>query len=345
MHSVFLFIFLVFEIQAIEVSILTQNVWFIPFVSTPARDRAPLLVEELRKTNYDILCLQEVWAPIIGRNYVGTMIEGLRDLYPYVVEHPTDISSGSFLDSGLLLLSKYPVAKFAFRKYENSRSLDSLSDKGVLLAHIDLPTEGASMVIANTHFQAGGPDEVRMNQSLELVDALGEFLTSLGDDVDTSTLPVFAAGDFNTNEIDNNDGVTREPDYLQLIENLGATDLFRAVNDNVTKGYTTFGTRRLDYVFGLSGNYTLIEAGVDPFVNRTDLRLSDHLAAYATVDIEATSSGSSSSSSKLVGASILSLLGIAAPLLWSSSSSSNLVGASILSLLGIAAPLLWNNID
>jgi exonuclease III len=153
-----------------------------------------------------------------------------------------------------------------------------------MIAHIEIPDEETGFIIANTHFQAGGQDEIRYNQSLELVAALDNFVSSLGGSLSTSQLPIFAAGDFNTKEL-GDDGITRAIDYLQLVDTLEAKDLFREVNGGNATAFTTFGGRRLDYVFGLSVDYELIDAGIDDFVNKSEIRLSDHLGSYAVVDI------------------------------------------------------------
>jgi hypothetical protein len=111
----------VLETDAVEVSILTQNVWFILIAYIPANDRAPLIIENLRNSTYDVLCLQEVWSSKVDMTYVDMLREGLKDIYPYSIEtQPEPISPFSVLDSGLLLFSKYPIASFAFHTFGNS---------------------------------------------------------------------------------------------------------------------------------------------------------------------------------------------------------------------------------
>jgi len=215
-------------------------------------------------------------------------VQGLGDIYPYTFgKKPFPPSRGSVLDSGLLLLSKYPISSSAFHRFGNTSGIDGLSDKGVMLAHIDLHDD-SGIVVANTHFQAGGPDEVRHAQSIELVDALGRFVESLENTTDISRIPIFAAGDFNTRELDDEYGTTKDGNYLRLLETLGAADLFRQANGEEAPALTT-RSRRLDYVFGLSGNYTLVGAGIDDFADTAAMRLSDHLGTYAIVDVPSVS--------------------------------------------------------
>jgi hypothetical protein len=41
------------------------------------------------------------------------MLEGLGDVYPYTVKYqPQPLTQGKVIDSGLLFLSKYPIADF-----------------------------------------------------------------------------------------------------------------------------------------------------------------------------------------------------------------------------------------
>eukprot|EP00980_Cylindrotheca_fusiformis_P000778 scaffold184_cov125-Cylindrotheca_fusiformis.AAC.13 len=275
-------------VASIEVSIMSQNVWFILIASIPAPERIPGIVAGLRESSYDILCLQEVWSSAIDTTYLDQMLDGLRDMYPYNVKYqPEALLPGKLYDSGLLTLSKYPIADFAFHTYGNSSGVDSLANKGVVMAHLEIPTGNntkADLIVANTHLNAGGG--VQYAQTVEAMTALDRFLDSLGGKVDLSTVPVIAAGDFNTDERED-DQVTITDEYKKMMEALGpeSNDLYRTVNGNETLGLTT-DSSRIDFVFGISGNYTVIEADVDSFVtDDPDNILSDHLAPYAVIDI------------------------------------------------------------
>jgi endonuclease/exonuclease/phosphatase family metal-dependent hydrolase len=291
--------YLISESFSLEVSILTQNVWFILIASIPANDRAPLIAEYLKTSTYDIVCLQEVWSSGVDTTYLDILLPELSEAYPYTVEYqPQPLVSGSVLDSGLVLLSKHPVKSSSFHAYGNKTGLDGLASKGAMVAHIEVLQDGmaANLIVLNTHLQAGGPDEIRYNQTLEAVHTLDLFVESLVNDgaIDSdeiSQTPIIAVGDFNTDER-NDDELTLSENYVQLVETLGPNtqDLYRIVQGNGPLGYTIGNRSRLDYVFGVSGDYEVLDSNIDDFVETYDQtleRLSDHLGAYAKIDIPA----------------------------------------------------------
>lgn len=288
-------LFLTSVASAVEVSILSQNVWFILIASVPAIDRIPYFIEEFRNGTYDVLCLQEVWSGT-QTTYPDMLWDGLKEVYPYNVStEPRPLTGLNLgLDSGLMILSKYPIESYSFHQFGNSSGLDSFSGKGAMTAHIKVPDDDGSMrdmIVSNTHFNAGGPLEVRLNQALEMKSSVDRFLNQLKETegLNIDKVPVFGAGDFNTDEW-NDDLTGVQEDYQKLLDALGpsAKDIFRSLYPrDVDVGLTT-GSGRIDFVFGLSGEYKAVDAGVDPFVQTatSEFRLSDHLGAHATVKLE-----------------------------------------------------------
>ena len=140
------------------VSIFSLNTFLIPFrnlnYSPTAEDpnqsgiklrnlrtRAAVLAEYILSKNADVLLLQEVWQPptavqgcalvaTCGYAYVAmgaraVVLDILQGAYPY----HTDVEGGSLslLDSGLVVLSKFPIERTKFMKY-----LDTAGDVGKL---------------------------------------------------------------------------------------------------------------------------------------------------------------------------------------------------------------------
>lgn len=288
-------LFLTSVASAVEVSLISQNVWFILIASIPAIDRIPDYIAEFRNGTYDILCLQEVWSGT-QTTYPDMLWEGLKEVYPYNVstEPRPLLSRGLGLDSGLMILSKYPISSYDFHQYGNSSGIDGFSGKGAMTAHIKVPDDDGStrdLIVSNTHLNAGGPLEIRLNQAREMRSAVDRFLNNLKETegLDIDKVPVFGLGDFNTDEW--NDELTEiQEDYKQLLDVLGPTteDTFRTLYPpEVDVGLTTGGSR-IDFVFGLSGEYEVVDAGVDRFVQTAnpEFRLSDHLGAHTTVKLE-----------------------------------------------------------
>lgn len=309
--------------SAVEISILSQNVWFILIASIPAADRIPDYIETFKNGTYDILCLQEVWSGT-KTIYPDTLYEGLKEIYPYNVStqpYPLDgLNLG--LDSGLMILSKFPIDSWDFHRYTNCSFLDCAAGKGAMTARIKVPDENGDdvdVVVSNTHFNAGGPLDIRLGQAGEMRSAVDRFLEALkanNTNLNVEKIPVFGAGDFNTDEW-NSDVTEVQDDYNQLLQALGSTtnDIFRTLYPrDVDVGLTT-NSSRIDYVFGLSGEYETVSAGVDRFVETANpqFRLSDHLGAHITVKVEKTAStgggeGSDSEGNSNSSASALGLL-------------------------------------
>lgn len=282
-----------------QISILTQNTFFIfttPYIDVDPLKRIPFFIEYLANSNYDIVCLQEVFSSdLIGKDVLNPLLEGLEDIYPYTVKlQPQPIYNG--IDSGLLLLSKYPIDSFVFHKYKSRTGIDALSDKGIIIAHIQIPMEHdndktCSLIIANTHLNAGEDStrcsRIRRAQTIEAVVALRDFLESLKSKVDLDHVPVLVCGDFNISERIRN---TRQysNEYKRLLADFGDStrDLYRELNGNEPSGYTCDGYHRLDYILGVSGKFRLIDAGVDDFAETYTSRfvLSDHLGMNVVID-------------------------------------------------------------
>lgn len=115
----------------------------------------------------------------------------LSAAFPHVAEGP---GPNSFLgvNSGLYILSRYPIEKQASRAFGrgNCEGWDCLSNKGVQFARITVPGLSRPLEVFNTHLQAGRDDkESRFRQ----VKILIEFFKEHHEEGN----PVIFAGDFN----------------------------------------------------------------------------------------------------------------------------------------------------
>lgn len=198
-------------------SVMTYNVQGLPFPA--AHDRADKLTEIGQRLGYlrragaqpHVVLLQEAFIPeakaiarTAGYAYValGPQISDVRKV-------PMDLAAGSswlkgeslgkWIDSGLLILSDYPIVrtrKMAFPA-DMCAGYDCLAAKGVLLAWIKVPGHDAPFAIADTHLnsrRASGVDVHRANTAYGLqVAAVRNFIRA--------NVPVDAAiifgGDFN----------------------------------------------------------------------------------------------------------------------------------------------------
>jgi endonuclease/exonuclease/phosphatase family metal-dependent hydrolase len=118
--------------------LLTFNALF----TGDVRPRLQVLGEMLQKSDFDIVCLQEV----MYRRNVGL----LRRSFPYVV-----CAGSVVLGGGLVLLSRRPVASWRFVRFPLAGPLrpEFLMRKGALIAEI------GDLVVVNTHLSANRDDD------------------------------------------------------------------------------------------------------------------------------------------------------------------------------------------
>lgn len=110
--------------------------------------------------DFDILCLQEVW---------GVATCELKDvLICYAqkagfIYHATNkaidnqLSSRYLADSGLLILSRFPIIKTDFHRYSFGFGKDNDAKRSVLFCKIQIK-EGVVINVFNTHLQANNHD-------------------------------------------------------------------------------------------------------------------------------------------------------------------------------------------
>ena len=271
-----------------------------------------------KRPQYDVLVFQEVFLDQ-GRE---ELLKWLRPQYPYVLQQQAPTAeeknfSFQFYDSGFLMLSKFPIRQSWYTKYSQSTGLDYLSDKGAVVALLDVPgahnNTSEPVLVAGTHMQADGSRDTMKSQ----VDEMGHLLSQVVSDVmieigsknDPSTPPprvplTVACGDFNIRN-------TRKNLYKYMLAGLSndTVDTFLEKNPTVVDVGTTPGSKhRIDYVFHLrefgnehekmnrkdnninrSSSATLVAAGIDRFAPETSVEghaaLSDHYGVWASFDL------------------------------------------------------------
>ena len=295
----------------VNVRILSQNVQFINFVNTVGNRGYGISALLLAKRpQYDVIVFQEVFVDR-GRQ---ELLRWLTPTYPHVLQEQQQSSenrnvSFRIYDSGLMVFSKFPIRQSWYTKFSQSSGLDYLSDKGAVVALMDVPganNTSAPLLVAGTHMQAGGTNAIMKSQ----VDEMGSLLSQVYNDVvsdilsspnASNLLPLtVACGDFNIRH-------TRKTMYKYMLAGLSndTVDTFSALNPNQTTEGTVPGSKfRIDYVlhlqqFGdgeMTNKYakntrpaTLVAAGIDRFAPETSVEghaaLSDHYGAWASFDL------------------------------------------------------------
>ena len=179
------------------VRIMTFNTFLLPGCCT--KGMSANRVNSILKlcAPYEIVALQEVFATV-GTWTLVDLIKRARDYGFHYHVMGSFVSALAIVDSGLLVLSKYPIVRTSFYKYKHACSWDKLSSKGILYACIQLGTDSSTQIhLFNTHLQSTYHEddtsafEVQRNQ----LHSLQQFVevTMKG----TENKPVYIVGDFN----------------------------------------------------------------------------------------------------------------------------------------------------
>jgi hypothetical protein len=127
----------------------------------------------------------------------------------------SNICKCKFIDSGLVIISRYPIIRTSRRVYRAAFTVDKYAAKGVLYAEVQLPDK-SSLHIFNTHLQASYiyddpiARDVRLRQAEELVAFMKEMVDSV------SSNNVMVLGDFNI------DALSCEAEYDDLMKTMSA---------------------------------------------------------------------------------------------------------------------------
>ena len=202
--------------SSLRISLLTWNVWGLPFAlgfGSKAPWRYEAIAAKLKGSAYDVVALQEMWdrrTDVIlhqsGFQYAaaGKKMHGLRN------------------SSGLLTLSRYPIAASETLAFSQKSGIEHFVNKGALFTRVVLPT-GQCLDIYNVHL-ASPPEG--LNHCFTTDAAAAAIRAAQIKELDNwvnsrrvADVPVILMGDFNTGE--------ESKEYL-LLKQRFSNDLYRA---------------------------------------------------------------------------------------------------------------------
>ena len=183
------------------------------------------------------------------------------------------------LGDGLVVLSKFPIARTVFTTYDDCHWTDCLARKGVLLVRVDV--RGVEVDVYTTHLQSMLDDPEGQSVRARQVREFKSFVrrTSRGN-------PSLLLGDFNAR--------SDQPTVRAVVEDMGARDLWSEVEereDQEGDGGTycrEAGCERIDYIFARQGRYHDIRAVKMSVRLNAPVRgraLSDHFAVDAELEV------------------------------------------------------------
>jgi endonuclease/exonuclease/phosphatase family metal-dependent hydrolase len=193
--------------EADTLRILTWNVQFLPRIAGGyhRNARLPGIIQTLRTSNYDVVCLQEVFDTRITK----ILVDSLSSTFPSVVA-PVKVK-GKLTTSGVMLLSRTAIAKSERIVYTQHKGIDGMAAKGCTFGEV--AWQGQLLQFFGTHAQAdegAERDAIRSAQYGEMNTLMQKYYAP--------TIPQFVLGDLNT---DQNDA----PNYERLLEKLPYQDL------------------------------------------------------------------------------------------------------------------------
>lgn len=140
------------QVLTFNVGLLDLKIGRIKIAEVPYRDeRLPYIVDALKRSEADVVCLQEVFSV----QHCELLTKTLREVYPHFVRH--DNGSRLRLSHGLLTLSKFPVKRSAFVPFVNAPRFERFwIRRGALAATMDVGADESPLNIVNVHTTSGG---------------------------------------------------------------------------------------------------------------------------------------------------------------------------------------------
>jgi len=165
--------------------------------------RAHAIGELLRSKNYDVIVFQEAFSSKPRK----IIWDYLKSEYPYSTGPANQKDISLKTNSGIWIISKYPIKYFKSMAFKFRVGWDAFSRKGALLLELDV--DGMVVQIVGTHLQNSGGSSLREAQCSELYKRLLEPNRKDG-------VPQIICGDFNINRYSSS--------YSVMLETLNAVD-------------------------------------------------------------------------------------------------------------------------
>ncbi|XP_008548346.1 putative neutral sphingomyelinase isoform X1 [Microplitis demolitor] len=177
--------------QEITFKVLTLNCWGIPYVSKNRKERMHAISDRLSSSDYDVVCLQEVWS-IKDFNMIKNKVKK-KLMYSHY------FYSG-VLGSGICIFSKFPIQDVIFHKWSLNGYVhkihhgDWFGGKGVGLCRLKVYDANVNVYVAHLHAEYDSEnDEYSAHRVLQAFD-MAQFIRMTEQGADVTIL----GGDLNT---------------------------------------------------------------------------------------------------------------------------------------------------
>jgi len=167
--------------------IVSWNICNLPYTNKTRN----VIIENITEINADIICLQEVFC----QKTKNEIKNSFNNKYYIQCDNKTYILT---LDSGLMILSKYPIKYFKFMKFKKCCGEDCLANKGFLHTEIEINNEKIDII--NTHIQnSKSYFNIFTNPKNLIINQLTQILTYINLILKNNINKVILCGDFNCN--------------------------------------------------------------------------------------------------------------------------------------------------
>lgn len=178
--------------QAYDFKVLSWNVYMLPkpIKQSLQKTRTRVIPEQLKKTDYDLILLQEAF---MG-SFRKAVSRELMASHPHTYYLKNPYHAPTIFGSGLYVLSKFPMKILGHAYFNNCAAADCFASKGAALMEITLPDD-QKIHVMNTHLQA-----TKINGSIRMKQ-LGQIHSLLARH-GRSGVPQFLIGDLNIDDDD-----------------------------------------------------------------------------------------------------------------------------------------------
>lgn len=267
--------------RTVSFSVLSFNTLGTPFFAPLITARYKKLSELLEKSDYDVLCLQEVTT-----YYHVSLLKKYLKSYPYHAYKKLLLGP----KGGVVIFSKLPLASI---RYDSFKSLGSVTMYTQLVRNgvLSCQLKGLPVRILNTHlisdFEYNSSEDNKYYKYVKRqMREVGVLMNTFAESGDT----ILAAGDYNVAKYD--------PMYRTFLDDAKAEDVF-AKNEQPTYFYDRYQwhyqaarTVRIDYIFLLDKYDRMqIESTEHVFTEKVHLTpgnknyLSDHIGLLSKFSI------------------------------------------------------------
>lgn len=172
-----------------ELKVLTWNTFLIPapWNFTKQNARAKIMYQTLPELTHDVMFFQEAFHD----KHRKKIMQHLEATHPYAAAPVKGKKIFQIQDSGLFIVSKYPMTVLDQIIFDHCTNSDCMSSKSALLVEITMPS-GKKIQFVNTHLQAWSAPKAMAIRKVQL-----EQIKTMINKYQTPSVPQILAGDLN----------------------------------------------------------------------------------------------------------------------------------------------------